>query len=314
MQNLEDAAKSLTDFYGGTAVTNKISQLETCVAGKCTGEVAPLLCDEGVCKGVLDSAFLFKSVAGQINVVIHAVAALVSLPHILEEGEVVAYASLGAGNTGKQFDLETDRRVAEFKFIRWQGGPEAIRQNQLFKDFFNLAEHQCDKRRCLYVLGTEHPLKFLNGNRALDSVLSKNEATRRAFYDKYDDRYKVVSQYYNDTKHLVEIIDLTGIVPELVHLRQRPRDLPAEKRPPSARPPDTLHDVIVRVLTECEGHTAEQAYLYKVIRERGLYIQKDGSPVSRSQVGARPTHYPDLFEMIPANKATGTKAMIRLRE
>jgi hypothetical protein len=37
--------------------------------------------------------------------------------------------------TGRSFDLETSDRVAvaEFKFIRWQGGPESIRQNQLFK-------------------------------------------------------------------------------------------------------------------------------------------------------------------------------------
>ncbi len=314
MQNLEDAAKSLTDFYGGIALTKKISQLESCVAGKCTGDVTPLLCDEGICRDVLDSAFLFKAVAGQINVVIHAVAALVSLPHILEQGEVVEYVSLGAGNTGRQFDLETDRRVAEFKFIQWQGGPEAIRQNQLFKDFFNLAENECYKRRCLYVLGRKHPLKFLNSSRALDSILSKGEATRRAFYDKYGDRYKVVSDYYSDAQHLVEIIDLTEMVPELAHLRQIPSVLPAKERRATASSQLTLHDAMVHVLKECEGHTAEQAYLYMVIKDRGLYVQKDGGPLNRSQVGARASHYPDLFEMIPANKATGTKTMIRLRE
>ncbi|MBP6965480.1 MAG: hypothetical protein KBC96_13875 [Armatimonadetes bacterium] len=181
--------------------------------------MAPLLCDEGVCKDVLDSAFLFKSVAGQINVVIHAVATLVSLPRILEDGETVEYASLGAGNTGREFDLATDRRVAEFKLIQWQGGAEAIRQNQLFKDFFTLAEYDGNKQRCLYVLGTHHPLKFLNGNRALDSVLSRNDAVKQAFFDKYGDRYKVVSEYYHANKHLVEIIDLTEIVPELDHLK-----------------------------------------------------------------------------------------------
>ena len=43
--------------------------------------------------------------------------------------------------TGRSFDLETSYRVAvaELKFIRWQGGPESIRQNQLFKDFYLLA-------------------------------------------------------------------------------------------------------------------------------------------------------------------------------
>ena len=69
--------------------------------------------------------------------------------------------SLGAGNTGRSFDQETDRRVAAFKFIRWQGGPESIRQNSVFKDFFLLAEHDTVKRRYLYVLGNHYPLKFL---------------------------------------------------------------------------------------------------------------------------------------------------------
>ena len=80
--------------------------------------------------------------------------------------------SLGAGNSGRSWDLETDRQIAEFKFISWRGGPEAIRQNSLFKDFLYLAEHETDKSKHLYVLGTEVPIKFLSGRRAFTSVLS----------------------------------------------------------------------------------------------------------------------------------------------
>jgi hypothetical protein len=69
--------------------------------------------------------------------------------------------------------LETDRRVAEFKFIHWRGGADAIRQNSLFKDYYLLAEHPTKKRKELFVLDTTHPLKFLRGGRALRSVLSK---------------------------------------------------------------------------------------------------------------------------------------------
>lgn len=43
------------------------------------------------------------------------------LPHILEPDERVESVSLGAGNTGRDFDLETNVRVAEFKFIHWRG-------------------------------------------------------------------------------------------------------------------------------------------------------------------------------------------------
>jgi hypothetical protein len=108
-------------------------------------------------------AALLKRVAGQINVVIHALGILLCLPYILELGEEIHYVSLGAGNTGRDFDLETNRRIAEFKFIHWQGGPETIRQNALFKDFYQMAEHATDKQRFLYVLGTGHVDKFFHG-------------------------------------------------------------------------------------------------------------------------------------------------------
>ncbi len=52
------------------------------------------------------------------------------LPKILKPGEIVEYVSLGAGNTGRQFDLETNRRVAELKFIRWRGA-DSIREGAL---------------------------------------------------------------------------------------------------------------------------------------------------------------------------------------
>jgi hypothetical protein len=107
---------------------------------------------------VLSAAGLIKRLAGQIHVVVHALGILLCLPRILEPGEVVEYVSLGAGNTGRPFDLETNQRIAEFKFIHWQGGAEVIRQNALFKDFYGMAEHATTKNKILYVLGTEHPL------------------------------------------------------------------------------------------------------------------------------------------------------------
>ena len=70
------------------------------------------------------------------------------LPHTLEARGAVEYVSLGAGNTGREFDLETNRRIAEFKFIHWRGGAESIRQNQLFKDFYLVAESKSRNGAC----------------------------------------------------------------------------------------------------------------------------------------------------------------------
>lgn len=171
------------------------------------------LTSEGIDEALLFAALRIKGVVGQIDVMIHAVGILVSLPYILDPTERVESLSLGAGNTGKDFDLETNKRVAEFKFIRWRGGSESIRQNQLFYDLFKLAEQETARRRCLYVIGKEHPLRFLNGRRALSSVLTKNQAIRDRFREKYGDRFAVASDYYDHVKDLVELCDLREAVP-----------------------------------------------------------------------------------------------------
>jgi len=159
---------------------------------------------------------LIKRLAGQINVVVHALGILLCLPHILRPGEAIDYVSLGAGNTGRAFDLETNQRIAEFKFIRWQGGPEAIRQNALFKDFYELAEHPGPKEKFLYVLGTEPAEKFFNGGRAISSVLSRHVKLRNQLAEKFGDRYRKVRDYYVPNKDRVVIQDVSPFVPELV--------------------------------------------------------------------------------------------------
>jgi hypothetical protein len=58
---------------------------------------------------------LVKHSAGQINAIVRAVRILVALPKILEPGELVQSLSLGAGNTGRAHDLETDWRINEFR-------------------------------------------------------------------------------------------------------------------------------------------------------------------------------------------------------
>ena len=164
----------------------------------------------------LTAASVIKRLAGQVNVAVHALGVLLCLPHLLEPSEVIAYVSLGAGNTGRAFDLETNRRVAEFKFIGWRGGSESIRQNALFKDFFFLAEYEGRKSRFLYVLGTEYPLKFLNGGRALSSVLSRNDRLKQLFEEKYGHRYATVGEYYTARKTRVVIQDVSRWVSDLL--------------------------------------------------------------------------------------------------
>lgn len=125
------------------------------------------------------------------------------------------YLSLGAGNTGRSFDLETNLRVAEFKFIHWQGGAEAIRQNALFKDFYLLAEYDTRKVKRMYVLGTHHPLRFLTGGRSLSSVMSRNRKLWSEFGALYGHQFHTVGQYYATKKKIVKVEDLGPFLPSL---------------------------------------------------------------------------------------------------
>jgi hypothetical protein len=206
--NLIEAATALQKF-GGPDLTLRLAEIETKLRGLTAAECVNLNATAGADDHSLIAAGLVKQVAGQINVVIHALGILICLPHLLEQDERVEYVSLGAGNTGRAFDLETNLRVAEFKFINWRGGPESIRQNSLFKDFYILAETPTTKSKYLYVLDTEHPMRFFNGGRAISSVLSRNEKLKRLFDAKYGDCLRTVRDYYELQRQAVTIRDVS---------------------------------------------------------------------------------------------------------
>jgi len=212
--DLAHAVEALQKF-GGADLTATLARIELSLRGLTNENCATTVANCGAHNEALAAAGLMKHLAGQINVVIHAMGIMLCLPYLLEAGETVEYLSLGAGNTGRAFDLETTHRIAEFKFIAWQGGPESIRQNALFKDFYFLAESDKPKRKYLYVLGTDHPLKFLNGGRALSSVLSRNVQLRDQFAARFGDQYRTVREYYQHRKDAVVIQDVSRWVPEL---------------------------------------------------------------------------------------------------
>jgi hypothetical protein len=227
--DLAQVADRLRKFTGED-LTSTLARIERSVQGVSSADCSNFLLDAGAGNGALAAAASLKRLAGQINVAIHALGILLCLPHILEAGEKVEYVSLGAGNTGREFDLETNLRVAEFKFIHWRGGPESIRQNSIFKDFFFLAECAIAKRKYLYVLGTKHPLKFLTGGRALSSVLSKDKRVRDEFYGRFGERFRRVRDYYEAHRDAVIIEDVSQWIPELLS------EVVAESEAPDTEP------------------------------------------------------------------------------
>ncbi len=211
---LEKAARRVKKFEAGS-LTERLSTLESSFQGIGVKQAKELCVTHNLNSKLLSASYDLKKLASQINVVIHAVGILASLPSILNKGEKIQYLSLGAGNTGKKFDLETNNRIAEFKFIHWKGGAEAIRQNSLFKDFFGLAEEKTEKKKYLYVLGTEIPAKFFHGKRKLSSIMSRNIALQKEFRVLYGESFSYINEYYEFRKNEVQLKDLTPILPEL---------------------------------------------------------------------------------------------------
>lgn len=208
--SIYQAIKAVETFQG-TSLTESISSIEKCVRGMRINELQNLCARHQIDDDFIASALSIKKIARQINVVIHAAGILRSLQHIMEPEEEIISVSLGAGNTGRKFDLETNFRVAEYKFIDWQGGAESIRQNGIFKDFVELAEDETTRRKYLYVVGTEFPLKFLRGGRVLTSVLSRQPAMLARINEKYPS-VKRACDYYDLKSDEVSVCDIAPYI------------------------------------------------------------------------------------------------------
>ncbi|MET4695233.1 hypothetical protein [Endozoicomonas lisbonensis] len=205
----------IIEKFQGESLTKSLAEIESKIFGMSANESLGFCKSFGVNDDLINSVRAVKKVSGQINVILHATAILNSLSKLLSDGEKIESVSLGAGNTGRRFDLETNLQVAEFKFIDWQGGAETIRQNGLFKDFYNLAEFETEKEKKHYVVGTHYPLKFFNGGRALTSVLSKQPGIIRAIQNKYGNTVSKTRDYFAIHKKSVQIIDVTPYLPRV---------------------------------------------------------------------------------------------------
>lgn len=202
--------KVIKDFQGNS-LTGNLANIEKSIVGLNSSDSGKFCQNLGIDDKFMQSALSVKEIASNINIIIHAVGILQSLSFILEKGERIESVSLGAGNTGKKFDLETSNRVAEFKFIDWKGGSESIRQNGIFKDFYSLAEYKTDKNKILYVVGTKYPLKFFQGSRKLTSVLSKQPKILEEISIKYSG-LNTTKDYYAIHKNNVAICDVSQYV------------------------------------------------------------------------------------------------------
>jgi hypothetical protein len=207
-----DALDQLSRFRGKSLAV-RVARLEQLAALETSQGIQSLLVREMITVKLLRAAVRVKRAAAQIDEVVHAVGMLLCLAEILEDGEVIEAVSLAAGNTGKSFDLVTDRRIAEFTFIEWKGGPESIRKQKLFKDFYVLAEADTTKARCIYFLGDEHAPKVFHSRTPCKGMLRKFAGLQTRFVNQYGPTLSV-REYYNAKKDLVTLQNLERAAPK----------------------------------------------------------------------------------------------------
>jgi hypothetical protein len=198
---LVDGALSLADCvdkvakFSGQNLASTIAELEYRFEKLRKSQLAEQMAVTQIDSTLLKAAFIVKHAATQIDVVIHALGILALLPSILEPDEAVESLSLGAGSSeSKRFDLETNRRIAEFTFIEWQGN-DNTRLQKVFKDFFRLSEFETKKSKELWLTDDTFVLKYLRSRTSVRSATHKHRNVWEDFQVKHPN-VNTVSEYY----------------------------------------------------------------------------------------------------------------------
>src|SRR5947209_1261036 len=99
-------ALDLVNRFKGTNLASQIARLEQDAETKTKRDLSTLLVEKAVSSDLLRASIAVKRASAQIDEIVHAVGTMICLQEILEEGEAIECLSLGAGNTGRSYDLE----------------------------------------------------------------------------------------------------------------------------------------------------------------------------------------------------------------
>jgi hypothetical protein len=213
--DLEAALAALARFLERGRLTTTIGEVENALIGCTASEVEAVGSEYAIRTELLQAALFIRARMGRVNDLIHASAIALALPHLLEAGEILKRPSLAAGNDpSRPYDVEIDRRIAEFKLARWDGH-DAMRKRQVFKDFVQLAADESDRAAELYVLG-ERPIRFLTTTKSKASWgLDRAPAVRQLFEAKFGSLDQPISDFVDGIGNRVEIVNLESRLPHL---------------------------------------------------------------------------------------------------
>jgi hypothetical protein len=139
------------------------------------------------------------------------------LPTLLDDDEVVqGRPSLAAGNDPtRPYDLQTNRRIAEFKLAQWAGA-DAMRKRGLFKDLVHLASDASGRKAQLFIVG-DAPIKFLRQSASPARWgLDRATSTRAIFEHRFGSLEMPIHAFTAGPAAHVELVDLALLLPGLV--------------------------------------------------------------------------------------------------
>ncbi|WP_158726423.1 hypothetical protein [Tomitella fengzijianii] len=208
----------LSAYLAEHTLTGQIADAEAAFSGADAETTRQIVEEYLFSEDLLDAALEVRTQVGRLNDVIHATSIARVLPLILEPGErIAARPSLGAGNDpSRPFDLETDRRIAEFKIAQWKGA-DTMRKRGVFKDLVHLALDGSGRRAELYIVGAA-PERFLSSSAAsAEWALNRSgPRIRQRFRETYGDRAAMtVAEFRRGPGAHVTIVDLASLLPSL---------------------------------------------------------------------------------------------------
>jgi len=214
-----DAFATLVPVMAPGRLNDMVASLEQRLMGADAEHAVEMVADAGMSPDLLHAALVVRRDIGRLNDLIHALAIGLTLKTLLEPGErITVTPSLAAGNNAaaQAFDLQTNRRCAEFKLSVWTGH-DSQRMRGLFGALVNLVTHTpADCAAQLFVVG-QRPRNWLTGTSsrvswALDGAKRSTVAAVENLGAPAD---MLISEFVAAHAADVEVVDLNKHIPNL---------------------------------------------------------------------------------------------------
>jgi hypothetical protein len=205
-------------FLEQAPLRTTVAELEIALKGCGPDEAARIAAAHGLTVDLLRSAIAARDAFGKLSDLIHAAAIALALPHLLAPGEKLVRPSLAAGNTpDRRYDVETDRRIAEFKLSRWDGA-DGGRQQPTVKDLVRLAADTSGRSAELYVRGSR-PITWLRTTTSsVRQQLRRYRTELEAFEQAFGDPDIAVKAFVAGDAAHVRLIDIEQRLPDVFNV------------------------------------------------------------------------------------------------